>query len=223
MPSEAKSPRQQLLLGGLTLLTFFFLLGTRALNEPDEGRYAEIAREMIETGNWLVPQFWYEPHLNKPPLTCWLVAASMSLFGLTEWAVRLPLALAGLSGVWATWLLAKSLGGRRVGWWSALVLQTSLLYFVMARMLTTDIFLTQFITWAIYFFWRGWRALDALNHAEADRRGRAARLSFAWQVAAWAALSGGFLAKGPTSPPTFVFHLNSNNIPNTQMPRKTQI
>jgi len=79
----------------LTLATFFFLLGSRSLNEPDEGRYGEIAREMLETGNWLVPQFWYEPHLDKPPMTYWVEALSMKLFGLNEWAVRLPLALAG--------------------------------------------------------------------------------------------------------------------------------
>ena len=83
------------------MFSLFFLLGGRSLNEPDEGRYAEVAREMLETGNWLVPHFWYAPHLDKPPLAYWAVAASMSAFGQNEWAVRLPLALAGLSGLWA--------------------------------------------------------------------------------------------------------------------------
>ena len=59
------------------------------MNEPDEGRYSVIASEMIETSNWLVPQLWYVPHLDKPPLTYWAVAASMKLFGRNEWAVRL--------------------------------------------------------------------------------------------------------------------------------------
>src|SRR5439155_25021422 len=112
-----------------------------SLNEPDEGRYSEIAREMLESGDWLVPHFWYEPHLDKPPFTYWAVAVSMKVFGQNEWAVRLPLALAGLSGVWAACLLGSALGGRLAGWWSAIILQTSLLYFGMARMLTTDIFL----------------------------------------------------------------------------------
>ena len=62
----------------LTLGTFFILLGSRSLNEPDEGRYAEIAREMIETRYWLVPHFWYVPHFDKPPMTYWLVASSMT-------------------------------------------------------------------------------------------------------------------------------------------------
>lgn len=153
--------RQRRLLLLLTAFTFFILLGSRALNEPDEGRYSEVAREMIETGDWIVPHLWYLPHLDKPPMTYWLVAVSMKMFGQNEWAARLPLALAGMSGVLAVWMLGCSLGGRRVGFWSALILQTSLLYFAMARMLTTDMFLTTFNIWAIYFFWRSWRCLSA--------------------------------------------------------------
>ena len=178
--------RQRWLLLLLTLCTFFLLLGSRALNEPDEGRYSEIAREMVETGDWLVPHFWYLPHLDKPPMTYWLVAASMKIFGQNEWAVRLPVALAGISGVWVTFLLGCSIGGRRVGIWSALILQTSMLYFVMARMLTTDIFLTAFNAWAIYFFWRSWLSAKAES-----------KNFFAWHLAGWSAITLGFLTKGP--------------------------
>ena len=173
-------------LPALTLFTFFFLLGNRPLNEPDEGRYSEIAREMIETGGWLVPHFWYLPHLDKPPMTYWLVAASMKIFGQNEWAVRLPVALAGVSGVWATFLLGCAMGGRRVGLWSALILQSATLYLIQARMLTTDIFLTQFIAWAVYFFWRSWTAMGKGEF-------------FAWHLAAWVAIAGGFLTKGPVA------------------------
>ena len=151
-----KSILQKWGLPALTLFTFFILLGSRSLNEPDEGRYSEIAREMIETGDWLVPHLWYLPHLDKPPMTYWLVAASMKMFGQNEWAARLPVALAGISGVWAVFLLGCSLGGRRAGFWSAVILQSSLLYFAMARMLTPDILVTQFVAWAMYFFWRSW-------------------------------------------------------------------
>jgi 4-amino-4-deoxy-L-arabinose transferase-like glycosyltransferase len=185
------------LLVALTVLNFLFLLGARSLNEPDEGRYAEVAREMIETGNWLVPHIWYVPHLDKPPLTYWAVAASMNAFGRNEWAVRLPLALAGLSGVWAAYLLGCALAGRRAGTWSALILQSALLYYLMARMLTTDMLLTQFIAWALYFFWRAWRSLDALVDADGETRARGARRSFGWQLAAWATIALGFLTKGP--------------------------
>jgi 4-amino-4-deoxy-L-arabinose transferase-like glycosyltransferase len=182
--------RQRWLLVLLTAFTFFILLGSRALNEPDEGRYSEIAREMLETGNWVVPHLWYLPHLDKPPMTYWLVAISMKLFGQNEWAVRLPLALAGMSGVWAAWLLGCSVGGRRVGWWSALILQTSLLYFAMARMLTTDMFLTVFNTWAIYFFWRSWQSLKPEVRSQKSE-------VLLWHLAGWAAIAVGFLTKGP--------------------------
>jgi len=206
----------------LIALLFLGLLGTRSLNEPDEGRYAEIAREMVETGNWLVPHIWYVPHLDKPPFTYWAVAASLSVFGVNEWAARLPLALAGLSAAWATFLLVRSVAGAAAARWGVLVFATSALPWVMARMLTTDMFLTQFITWAIYCFWRSWRSLDALEAEQvvssqptvagpqrpaaevveeldpiAEGRGLAARRSFAWQLGAWVAMAGGFLTKGP--------------------------
>ena len=197
------------------LLLCFGLLGTRSLNEPDEGRYAEIAREMVETGNWLVPHIWYVPHLDKPPFTYWAVAASLTVLGVNEWAVRLPLALAGLSAAWATFLLVRSVAGAAAGRTAALVFLTSALAWVMGRMLTTDIILTQFIAWAIYCCWQSWRSLDALDEPAAasgtpaatagddepdpaaDARGRAARRSFAWQLGAWAAMAGGVLTKGP--------------------------
>lgn len=182
--------RQRWLLLLLTAFTFFILLGSRALNEPDEGRYSEIAREMIETGDWVVPHLWYLPHLDKPPMTYWLVAASMKVFGQNEWAARLPLALAGIAGVWAVWRLGCSVGGRRVGFWSALILQTSLLYFVMARMLTTDMFLTAFNTWAVYFFWRSWQGLKSEVGSQRSE-------FFGWHLAGWAAIALGFLTKGP--------------------------
>ncbi len=181
-----KSPLLKIALAALTLLTFFLLLGNRPLNEPDEGRYTEIAREMIETGDWLVPHFWYLPHLDKPPLAYWLVAVSMRLFGQNEWAVRLPVALAGVSGVWATYLLGCALAGRRIGWWSALILQSAIFYAFMGRMLTTDMLLTQFTAWAMYFFWRSWTALETAKQE-----------FFAWHLAGWVAVALGFLTKGP--------------------------
>jgi 4-amino-4-deoxy-L-arabinose transferase-like glycosyltransferase len=191
LPFFTETRRRWLLLL-LTAFTFFILLGSRALNEPDEGRYSEVAREMIETGDWIVPHLWYLPHLDKPPMTYWLVATSMKLFGCNELAARLPLALAGMGGVWAAWLLGCSVGGHRVGFWGALVLQTSLLYFVMARMLTTDMFVTLFNTWAIYFFWRSWQILNSELRIPNSK-------FFVWHLAGWAAIALGFLTKGPIS------------------------
>jgi 4-amino-4-deoxy-L-arabinose transferase-like glycosyltransferase len=183
----------------LTVCTFFILLGSRALNEPDEGRYAEIGREMIESGNWLVPHFWYVPHLDKPPLTYWAVAVSIKCFGQNEWAVRLPLALAALSGVLAAWSFARSIAGQRAAMWAVLILQTSLLYFAMARILTTDIFLTQFNAWAIFFFWRSWMCLRISVWLEPSANLGAASSKFFWRwhLAGWFFVALGFLTKGP--------------------------
>jgi 4-amino-4-deoxy-L-arabinose transferase-like glycosyltransferase len=192
----ASLPRRWVLVG-LTLLTFFFSLGGRSLNEPDEGRYAEIAREMLERGDWVVPHLWYAPHLDKPPVTYWMVAASMKLFGQNGWAVRLPLALAGISGVAVAWLFARSLAGARAGFWAAMILQSSLLYFAMARMLTTDILLTQFIAWAGWLLWRAWRALQDPPATTAEA-GRQRLTRFLGCICGAAAAMGlGFLTKGP--------------------------
>lgn len=198
MTSHVDSPRRGWWLAALTLFTFFFLLGSRSLNEPDEGRYAEVAREMIELKDWVVPHLWYAPHLGKPPLTYWSVAASMSIFGTNEWAVRLPLALAGISGVWVSFLFGCALGGRRAGIWSALVLQSSLLYFVMARMLTTDMLLSQFVAWAAYCFWRSWRSLEGGKPGDNPNGSNGSPERFwPWHLGGWAAMALGFVAKGP--------------------------
>src|SRR4051794_5827792 len=73
-------------------------LGGGHLQSPDEGRYAEASREMLESGDWLVPRFAYMERLNKPPLVYWVIAAGFRAFGLHEWTARLGPALAGLAG-----------------------------------------------------------------------------------------------------------------------------
>lgn len=189
--SKRSSFRAEFLLLAITLFTFFFLLGGRSLNETDEGRYAEIGREMLESNNWLVPHFWYAPHLDKPPVIYWAVASSMRCFGPSEWAIRFPLALAGMSGVVAAYFLGLSLGGRKVAFWSSLILQSSVLYFLMARVVTPDIFLSQFIAWSALCFWQGWRALDKMESSQARWK------STLWFCAGWAVCGLGFLTKGP--------------------------
>ena len=86
------------------LLVLWFFLGllpllVRPLWEPDEGRYAEIPREMLATGDWLTPRLNGVLYFEKPPLQYWLSALSMKLFGLNGAAARLPLALANGAAV----------------------------------------------------------------------------------------------------------------------------
>lgn len=132
------------------VLVLFTQLGQRGLNEPDEGRYAEISREMNVDGDWLVPHMNGLQHFQKPPLIYWLTAASLRTFGPHEWAARLPSALMALGTVMLVYLLAKRLFPdpiRRMG--AALVLTTIAGFFAMGRLLTPDMTMTFWITAAI--------------------------------------------------------------------------
>jgi len=79
-------------------------LGNSGLWDPWEPKYAQTAREMGERGDWVVPHYREDPRLVKPPLTYWMIGASQSLFGVTEFAARLPGALlAALARRWLRW------------------------------------------------------------------------------------------------------------------------
>jgi 4-amino-4-deoxy-L-arabinose transferase-like glycosyltransferase len=141
----------------LALILFFFHLGTYGLWEPDEARYAEIAREMLASHNFIVPHLNYVPYVEKPPLLYWLTAGSMKLLGVNEFAARLVNAGAALIGVLATYLFALSTFDYRRARLAGAVLATSALYAVMAQVLTTDMLLTAAITVAMFAFFIQWR------------------------------------------------------------------
>ncbi len=121
---------------------FFQFLGKLTLLEPDEGRYAEIAREMLEKMDFITPHLNYVKYFEKPPLLYWLNALSLSLFGQSEFAVRFPSALAGLLSVLLTYYIGRKIFGRREGLFSALVLGTSVGFLAQARMNIIDMTLT---------------------------------------------------------------------------------
>jgi len=126
------------------LALFFLRLGVPGLMDPDEGRYAEIAREMLLLRDWLVPHLNLLPYLEKPPLVYWLTSLSFTAFGLTEWAARLPSTLAALAGLFLAYELGRALWGERQGLWGALVLATSGGYLILARLLTLDMVFSLF-------------------------------------------------------------------------------
>lgn len=132
--------------------TLFLFLGTRGLNEPDEGRYAEIGREMAATGEWLVPHLNGFEHFQKPPLLYWLTATSIRLLGANEWGARLPSALAALGTVLLIFAMGKRLYDRERAVAAALIAVSSGGFFILARMLTPDMLLTWWITAAIAAF-----------------------------------------------------------------------
>src|SRR5207244_4143815 len=96
------------------------------LLEPDEGRYADIARELLHQENWVVPHANGVPFLDKPPLVLWLAALSMKLFGASAVAVRLVPALSSILAAWTASRLARALSGRaEAGTLAALVYATA--------------------------------------------------------------------------------------------------
>ena len=141
----------------LGLVLFFFHLGAYGLWEPDEARYAEIAREMLASHNFIVPHLNYVPYIEKPPLLYWLTAWSMKMFGVNEFAARAVNAGAALVGVLATYLFALRAFDSRRALLAGAILATSALYAVMAQVLTTDMLLTATVTTAMFASFLQWR------------------------------------------------------------------
>jgi 4-amino-4-deoxy-L-arabinose transferase-like glycosyltransferase len=134
----------------LSLAVCFFHLGSYGLWEPDEARYAEIAREMLQSGNLLVPHLNYVAYIEKPPLLYWLTTLSFWIFGVSEFAARLPGALSAIVGIIATYIFALRTFGRRHAILAAAILATTPLYALMAQVLTTDMTLTALVTIATF-------------------------------------------------------------------------
>ena len=144
-------------------LVFFFHLGAYGLWDPDESRYAEIAREMLAMRDFIVPHLNYVAYVEKPPLLYWLTALSFRVFGLSEFAARLTPALSAMLGVIATFIFADRTMGRRRAMMAAAILATAPLYAVMAQVLTTDMLLSALLTVAMFalflHFIGGWRVV----------------------------------------------------------------
>jgi 4-amino-4-deoxy-L-arabinose transferase-like glycosyltransferase len=139
-----------ILIGGYIL--FFFHLGSYSLKEPDEGRYAEIPREMLERGDYLVPYLNYVRYFEKPPLLYWVTAGSFRLFGADEWSFRFPNALAALLCALSLYLFSQKWFGWRIAFSSALILISSFGFFAMGRIVTTDMLFSVLLFTAILSF-----------------------------------------------------------------------
>jgi 4-amino-4-deoxy-L-arabinose transferase-like glycosyltransferase len=131
--------------GGRTLLllalfaaVWFGPLDTPRLFEPDEGRYGEIPREMVASGDWVTPRLYAIKYFEKPPLQYWATAAALHAFGDQAWAVRLWPCLTGLLGLAMSYLLACLIYDRGTAWLAAIIQGSALLYFALARFATLD-------------------------------------------------------------------------------------
>jgi hypothetical protein len=143
----------RLILAVAVCLVFFAGLGAYPLIEPDEGRYAEIPREMLAGGDFVLPHLNGVLYFEKPPLYYWLNAAALSLPGPPEVLGRLAGALFGLAGVGLAWALGRSIGGSRVGRISAVVLASSPLWVALSRATIIDMTLTFFLSATLTCFW----------------------------------------------------------------------
>lgn len=151
------------------------------LNDSTESRYGEIARKMLETGDWLVLHLEYGiPFWAKPPLSTWLSAFSMKCFGVNEFAVRLPGLLLSIGILWLIWDFAKKHSNAIIAMAAVLILSGSLYFFLDAGTVMTDPALLFCNTLAMISFWR----------ASVEKNILAAYLFFI-------SLGLGLLAKGP--------------------------
>ncbi len=138
-------------------LIYFFQLGAATLVNPDESRYAEIPREMVATGEFVLPRLNGVVYFEKPPLLYWSVAGFLQVFGPHELAMRATPALFALFGVLITYAAGRRLHGRLAGLAAAVVLGTSLLYFALSRVLILDMAVSVLITATLFCFILGVR------------------------------------------------------------------
>ena len=139
---------------GLLLL---FGLQDIALVNPDEGRYAEVPREMVASGDYVTPRLNGVLYFEKPPLVYWAIAGFIRVFGLGELSVRSVPALFALAGVLITYGATRRLAGRFAGLASAGVLGSSLLYFALGRVLLLDMAVSVLIGATLFCFILGVR------------------------------------------------------------------
>jgi len=165
---------------------YFYGMGSYPLLDPDEGRYAEIPREMLESGDFITPHLNYVKYFEKPPLFYWACAASMRLFGETEGALRAVPAAAGLLTLAVVVLLAWRIAGAGLGVLAGWVYLTSLMPLLLSRYLIID----GLFTLCLACTWASWWLGYASPSRAAGRN---------WYAASWFFLALALLAKGPVA------------------------
>jgi len=178
--------RKSWLLGAAAILctvVWFVLLAQRPLFDPDEGRYAEIPREMLSGGDWVIPHLNALVYLEKPPLQYWLTALAFRAFGQSEFPARLCTGLAGYLALLAVFFLGRDLWGFDAGLRAVLFTSASALFVLLGHQLTLDMLLS---------FWL-LAALGCFLGAQARRDTGGWQ---AWMLGCWAAMALAVLTKG---------------------------
>jgi 4-amino-4-deoxy-L-arabinose transferase-like glycosyltransferase len=183
MPASLR-PATWLLLLALFSALWFTGLDARRLMHPDEGRYAEIAREMQASGDWVTPRLDGLKYFEKPPLQYWLTAAAYDLFGVREWTTRLPPALFGWLAVLAIGYAGLRLAGPPLAGFAAMAQASAVWPIGNAHLVTLDTVLSGCLAIALAAFVV---AQAATTTTRAERR---------WMVIAWVAVAGAVMTKG---------------------------
>jgi 4-amino-4-deoxy-L-arabinose transferase-like glycosyltransferase len=180
--SDARSPTAIALAAlAVVALCRLWLALDLPLTDTTEARYGEMARKMVETGQWLLAQHDYGvPFLAKPPLAFWASAVGIAAGGANALAPRLPILLAAAAFCAYFWGFVRRTVDGRAAAAATVALATSLLYFVSAAAVMTDLLLTAAIAVGVLAFWERWRGGSGWN-----------------EVALYAALGAGLLIKGP--------------------------
>ena len=184
MHDSFPSRRWFLVLSVLFTVAWFSTLEYRKLIKPDEGRYAEIAREMYTSGDWTTPRLNGIKYFEKPPLQYWMTAAAFKAFGENEWTARLWPALTGFGGLLLTFFVGVRLFGDEVAAASTALLGGSLIYGVISHLNTLDMGLAFFLHLALCGF------------LMANRPGAGPPVVRRCMLVTWTALALGVLSKG---------------------------
>ncbi len=159
--SVAATPRgwwhDIILLTVVLSILFAAALGNRALWHPDEGRYVEIPREMVESGDYVTPRLNGVKYFEKPVLFYWLQASAIKVFGIKEWSMRLWPVIFAILGCLATYATGRKLYDRRTGLLACAVLATTPLYYILGRTITLDMAVSVLLTLALFAFLLGTR------------------------------------------------------------------
>ncbi|MGV7209261.1 glycosyltransferase family 39 protein [Oxalobacteraceae bacterium A2-2] len=166
------------------ILVSLYALGVRSLVPPDEGRYAEMAREMLASGDWITTRLNGIKYFEKPPLQTWMNALTFAVFGVGEWQARLWTGLCGIGGVLLAGYTGTRVFGARAGFYAALVLGSSLFWVACGQIDSLDMGLSGMTT----------LALCALLLAQHDGASAGERRN--WMLACWAGMALAVLAKG---------------------------
>lgn len=134
----------------VVLVVIAYVLGLFIDLTGDAGKYAAIARNMIESGDWINLKIYDEPYDQKPPLLFWLVSLGFKIGGLENWAFKIFPLIYSIFGVWVTFKLGETLYNKNTGWLAAIMLATSCVYFMFTMDVHTDLILQTNVTLAIW-------------------------------------------------------------------------